>query len=362
MVKPLVTGIDIGHHSIKAVVMKPAGEQYELVSYHELAVTDGIFAENHTLDYSKIVKKLKELKKKLPMFSKLVAISVPDNAVISKVLQIDSELDDKEKEFAIYQVFGQQSPFPVEDLSIDYVQVEQGNSTRTTSTYQVYATRKEVVESRVDAVTKSGFQPLVIDSQAHSLLRVWDLASQVYSDKQSWLLVDIGLTQTTLCIMPKDRPAYFKDLPFGTQNIIPAQPSLSFDSLDIGEAEPSDSIKLEQNQYDNDQGAIIESSVDEVFISDLAERLKRQINLYGSVNPTQPIEGVWISGGGACLSGLAEALNRELEIPISVLNPFGLLVGKGHKRNKDDFDLSAYSTATGLAIRGIQWQRGKHVA
>lgn len=123
MGKSLVTGIDIGHHSIKAVVLKPVNGSYALVGYNELPITEGIFFDNHTLNYQKIVKKLKELRKGLPLFSHKVAVSVPDNAVISKVLQIDSSLDVREKEFAIYQAFSHQSPFPMQELSLDFVKV-----------------------------------------------------------------------------------------------------------------------------------------------------------------------------------------------------------------------------------------------
>lgn len=123
MGKSLVTGIDIGHHSIKAAVLKPMGDTYALVGYEELLVTADIFTDNHTLDYQKIVKKLKELKKGLPLFSHKVAIAIPDSAVISKVLQIDSDLEQRELEFAVYQAFSHQSPFPVEELSLDFVKV-----------------------------------------------------------------------------------------------------------------------------------------------------------------------------------------------------------------------------------------------
>lgn len=65
MGKSVVTGIDIGHHSIKAVVMKSAGDQFELVSYKELPVTEGIFSENHTFSHQSIVKRIKRIKKTL---------------------------------------------------------------------------------------------------------------------------------------------------------------------------------------------------------------------------------------------------------------------------------------------------------
>ncbi|MGO2342335.1 type IV pilus assembly protein PilM [Vibrio litoralis] len=338
MGKSFVTGIDIGHHSIKAVVMKPAGELFELVSYKEVPATEAIFSDNHTFDHQEIVKKLKELKKQLPMMARNVVLSVPDNAVISKVLHIDSELEEREKEFAIYQVFGQQSPFPVEDLSLDYVKVESDTLKRApTSTYQVYATRKEVIESRMDAVKKSGFKPIVMDIQAHGLLRVWQLATQVDPTKQSWLLVDIGHSQTSLCIAPNNRPAYYKDIPFGTQNIKPS-PALSLDS---------DSPSVELNQQDE-------------FIAELAERLTRQLSMYGSVNQQQKIEGIWLTGGGATLAAIDEYLSEKLDLAVEVLDPLKLLQGK--VKNNIQSDACTFSVAAGLAIRGIQWQGGKHVA
>lgn len=337
MGKSFVTGIDIGHHSIKAVVMKPAGELFELVSYKEVPATETIFSDNHTLNHQEIVKKLKELKKQLPMMARNVALSVPDKAVISKVLHIDSELEDREKEFAIYQVFGQQSPFPVEDLSLDYVKVESDTLKRApTSTYQVYATRKEVIESRIDAVKKSGFKPIVMDLQAHGLLRVWQLATQLDPEKKSWLLVDIGQSQTSLCILPANRPAYYKDLPFGMKNIKPATWNIEDDSP---------SIQLDQQDE---------------FISELAERLTRQLSMYGSVNQQQKIDGIWLTGGGATVVAIDEYLSEKLNLPVDILDPLKLLQGK--VKNSSGLETCTFGVAAGLAIRGILWQGGKHVA
>ena len=344
MGKSVVTGIDIGHHSIKAVVMKSAGDQFELVSYKELPVTEGIFSENHTFSHQSIVKKLKELKKHLPLLSRQVCLSLPDNAVISKVLHIDSELEGREKEFAIYQVFGQQSPFPIEDLSLDYVQVDQDTLKRSaTATYQVYATRKEVIENRIDMLKKSGLKPIAFDLQSHGLLRVWQLASQQNEEKQSWLLVDIGLTQTSLCILPQGRPAYYKDLPYG----------LNHKSVSLAKASL-------QDQEPEITATDINDHTDE-FISELVERLARQISLYGSVNQQKKIEGIWLTGGGACIAGIADALTQQLQLPVDVLNPFQL--AQQQNKNKDiDAEACIFSVATGLAIRGLQWQRRGDVA
>ncbi|MBD1558416.1 type IV pilus assembly protein PilM [Vibrio sp. S9_S30] len=338
MGRSLVIGIDFGHHSIKAVVMRPIGELMQLVGYNEITVPGDIFSENHTLDYQKIVKKLKELKKGLPLFSRQVAVSVPDKAVISKVLQIEQDMDGREQEFAVHQAFGQQSPIPIEELSLDFIEVDQKVTTRSsTSTFQVYATRKEVIDSRVAALTKAGFKPLTIDVHANSLLKVWRLASQVHPDRRQWMLVDIGLHQTSLCTVAAGRTPFYKELSFGTQNVAQSQAL-------------SDAITLNSD------------SVTQSFVKDLSEKLQRHISLYHSVNPQQNIDGIWLSGGGANLVGVTDMLSRALRLETALLNPFGLVENGTKQSVKQLSDSAAYGVAMGLAISGVEWLKGNHHA
>ncbi len=93
MGKVLVTGIDIGHYSMKAVVLRESKEQLELMHFHELLVPEGIFADNHTLDHQNIVKKLAELKRMLPWYCRNIAAAIPDGVVNSKVVQVAQGLD-----------------------------------------------------------------------------------------------------------------------------------------------------------------------------------------------------------------------------------------------------------------------------
>ena len=333
-----VIGIDISSHSIKAVVLKPVGELYALIGYKELPISDDIFSDNHTFEYQKIVKKLKELKKELPLFSKKVAISIPDNSVISKVLQIESELEDREKEFSIYQTFAHQSPFPIEDLSLDFVKVEEKRFGKSSTTsYQVYATRKEVVESRSLAIKKAGLEPVVVDIHAHGLLNIWQLASRLNPDKRNWLLVDVGLNQLSLGTMPQGSPSFYKDISFGsnsTNSIAESHPTSAFGSA-------------EENQK---------------YINDFIDKLKRQLQLYSSVNPAHPLSGIWLMGESANTPMLIEELERQLGLSCELLNPLSLFENKLSKKRRMHTDWQSYGIAAGMAISGLKWGEVKHVA
>ncbi len=331
MGKSLVIGVDIGHHSIKAVALKPSKSTFTLVSYQELPIEADIFTDNHMLNYQKIVKKLKELRKSLPLFSRKVALAIPDNAVISKVLQIDSELEAQEREYAIFQAFAHQSPFPVEELNLDFVHLNQSSSTQPMSSYQVYATKREVVESRIQAVTKAGYQPVLLDVQAHSLVHIWQMASRT-QHKFDWLLVDVGLSQTSVCMDLQDKAPFCKDIALGTQLI---DSEAQFDHLIHGSTER--------------------------FIFALVEKLQRSIQLLTSVHGVA-VRGIWLSGGGAVTPMLAEEIARRLGIECELFNPLNLFEARNAKNAANYSSGHVYTTAAGLALRGLDWLEQTHAA
>lgn len=328
----LVTGIDVGHHSIKAVVVKSAGQHYSLVTCQEVSLTENIFSDHQGINHQKLVKKLKELKKKLPMFSSHVAISLPDNAVISKVLHIDSGLEEREKEFAIYQAFAHQSPIPVEELNLDFVDItDKSDAPQASLTYQVYATRRDMVEERLSAMKKAGFKPVLVDMQAHSLQKMWDLAREKQPYAENWMLVDIGLTQTSLCAAPPDGSPFFRDTVFGTGNLRGA---------------------LEGDLTSGDR---------KTFFRELNEKLQKQIQLYNSVNPMRQTEGLWLSGGGATIDGLCIGLGRLIGLKCELLNPQGLIGGQSGIQS-ELLRMNAFACAAGLAVLGVEWMGETHAS
>lgn len=336
MSKSLVTGVDIGHYSIKAVVLKLNGKTYSLVSCKEIIVTDDIFADNYLLDYQKTVKKLKELKKSLPLFNRQVSLAIPDSAVISKVLHINSELDVNEQSFAIYQAFSQQSPLLIDELNMDFIPLPDSPLRDGSRAYQVYATRKEVVESRVEIAKKVGLIPVLVDMQMHSLVRVWQQVSQV-QQRAKWMLVDIGYSQTTLCVDFINRPPFYQEIPLGTR---------WFHRF---------------SATSDDAGTTLTNTAEvHAFNLEFIARLARQIQLFVSVYGAHSVVGIWLSGGGATLAGLADVIRVRLELACEVFTPLSVF-SYSLKQQSDLWDEQhRFSTAAGLALRGIEWLESSH--
>ncbi len=332
MDKLIVTGIDIGHNSLKAVVLKPNGDKYALLGYKEILLKEGIVAENNTINHQEIVNTLKQLKKDLPFAAKRVAISVPDNAVISKKLNIDHNLEQNEVEFAVMQAFSHQSPFPVEELSLDFVRLNTEEGSRGADSYQVFATRKDVVESRVEALNKSGLKPVLVDVHSQSLGHIWKLAAERFPDKNRYALLDVGSLASSFTMFTEQGELFHKEFACGSFSIANALP----DGL------LSDEAHTQTEQFNRQ----------------MVERVKRQIQLYTSINGSQNIKGIWLSGDGAATPMLAEELSHQLALECELLNPLGLFEMNVSKRKRRAADWQHFSTAAGLAVRGIQWLGG----
>ncbi len=322
MGKVLVTGIDIGHYSMKAVVLRESKEQLELMHFHELLVPEGIFADNHTLDHQNIVKKLAELKRMLPWYCRNIAAAIPDGVVNSKVVQVAQGLDGRELEFAVGQAFGLESPIPIDELSFDFSIKSVERSLNSTLTYQVHAARKEVVEGRLLAFKKAGFKPITIDTHSHALACLWRLAAQQHGDKSQWVLADIGYQHTTLCHALPGSGVFYKDIPYGMKQ-----------------------IKADTRNENKTIGALVDN-------------IKRQISLYNSVHGDNAIKGLWLSGGGANDPTLVEYFKAGYHMEVDLLSPLSL-VANGTKesskslRNSDNNRV--FGAALGLALDGIAW-------
>ena len=176
------------------------------------------------------------------------------------------------------------------------------------------------MDSRAYALTKAGFKPVVVDTQAHGLLNIWQLASRMYPEKGNWLLVDVGVDQTSLGTIPQGSAPFYKDIAFGTQDLRSTDTPDDIESV-FGTAEETHK-----------------------FIVNLIEKLKRQLQLYSSVNALQPISGIWLMGEGASIPMVTEELERHFQLSCESLNPLSLFENKVAKNNQMNKTLLMLST------------------
>ncbi|MDB1122367.1 pilus assembly protein PilM [Vibrio algarum] len=231
MAESLIIGIDIGTWYVKAAVLSLNNKRVILKSYQEIITKSALFSDNNQLNYQEIVKKLQILKKKLPRFCTQVAVVIPDNAVFTSEISIDSNLSATEIQYSIEQALSMQSSIPIQDLCIDFLKIDDKNTTKSsTSQYRVYATPRELIESRVSALRKAAFKPVFINSESQSLISLLCLlekpskyarfnCSKVnklgHEVKIKHFLLYVAETTTIFCCQNQDSAPYVKTLSAG---------------------------------------------------------------------------------------------------------------------------------------------------
>ncbi|MBC7003463.1 type IV pilus assembly protein PilM [Photobacterium sp. BZF1] len=333
---PLTIGIDIGHHSIKAVVLRQKKTELELVAFAEVGLPAPVSNKQNSVISPALLSAVRKLKKSLPFGARKVVMALPDNAIISKVIQLDSHLSEEESLFAVEQAISASSPFPIEELRLDFFPMAGGlfaehlDEPSQTHPVQVYAARKDTIDSRVEVLRQARFEPEIMELQTHALVWLEHYQAERQGREGDWGVVDIGERVTAVGIRSPAGTVYRREMSFGSEALFGSGPNADGDHFFAGGV----SDKAEQ------------------FTKQLADQLKRQLQLYSTTYPRSPLRGVWLSGVGM-EHVVEEMLARMLSVSVQKIQP---LAGF-HRSAKLDLALEGqsfgqFAIAAGLAIRG----------
>ena len=121
-------GIDFGSQTIKAVTLSGRPGKLHLESVADIATPKGTLVDYQLQDIERISQSLKTLKRLIPARSYYAATAVTGSNVITKVIQIDARLSDKELENQVQLEAEQIIPFPLDEVSLDFEVLSTNNS------------------------------------------------------------------------------------------------------------------------------------------------------------------------------------------------------------------------------------------
>ena len=125
-----ILGIDIGVGSIKVVVMNKNGDKYALEAIGETANKGGDWLkEGNKKSFETVVSSIKLLLSDMKIKQRLVATSLPEDEVVSRLVRLPPLKDDEIKEALRFEA-ETFVPFPLDKVSIDYEVVERDEAGR----------------------------------------------------------------------------------------------------------------------------------------------------------------------------------------------------------------------------------------
>lgn len=339
-----IVGVDIGNDRIRAVEIEhPRKARPSVVRVHEVMLPEGAVKSGEVREIRTVATALKRLWSTGGFRSKKVVLGMGNQRVLARDLTVPKMPLVDIRASLPFQV-QDLLPVPVSDAMLDFYPVSESQGDNGPVVHGLLiAALKEAVNANVEAVRLAGLTPVEVDLIPFALTRLF-----ATSRAEAVVVVDIGGTTTNVVVAVGGVPEFVRIIPTGgdevTQGIanrlgleLPAAENLKRTSR-IGRA---------GQQIHPDELQAIEVVTESSF--DLLSSLRNTVEYYVNARPEHRPTRIVLSGGGAQLTGLPEALADLTRIPVIIGNPFEQ-VTPAKNFAKSTVSPLALSVALGLAV------------
>lgn len=316
---PMMVGIDIGSHSIKAVLLGQDDDGYTLEAIAIEAMPRGAVIDREIQDIEAVGKVLAKVRKKIAAKISQASAAVSGQTVITKVIYMDVNLTEEELANQIEIEADSLIPYPLDEVSLDFETLDVNESDPSKVNVLLSAARTESVEARVSALESGGFQTKVIDIESYAVSRSYDLCFPILpSDAVDKVvaIVDIGATMMLFSVTDKGQHIYSRDQLFGGEQY--TRSIVSYYNKSFEEAELA---KISKELPPNYTFEVLAP-----FHTMLVQQVRRAIQMFLTSSGKDKIDYLVLSGGTAMVEGIQSLLAEELGIHTVIAQPFKELV------------------------------------
>ncbi|MBN9633034.1 MAG: type IV pilus assembly protein PilM [Actinobacteria bacterium] len=341
-----IVGVDIGNGMIRAVeVANPLKPRPTLLRHAELPLVEGSASRGEILEPNTVAAALRQLWGKGGFKTKNIVLGMGNQRVLARDLSMPMMSIERIRESLPFHV-QDMLPVPVADALLDFYPVAAAQSENgPVVNGLLIAAVKDAVLANVKAAELAGLTPVDVDLIPFALSRV--LLPQP-RQKGSTALIEIGAHTTTVVVAVGGVPQFVRIIPTGGADLT----SALRDGLDVPQHE-AEAIKRSLGLATTVSSGEEQRAVEIIYqnASELLTSLRNTINYFANTRPGAMVDSVILTGGGAALPGLAEALGEMTRLPVVNGDPF-LSVALSRSLNADELRAkrSSLTVALGLAI------------
>ncbi len=348
---PLVA-IDIGSHSIKMAQMGGTGKKFELLNFSVMPLKEDSIVDGVIREPDEIVETLAKMIKLEKVDTRYAVASIAGEAVIIKKIRVPKMTAEELKE-NIASEAEQYIPFDIDDVSIDFQLLESSDSEKSenpdTMEILLVAVQRDLVDSLTDILYDAGLKPAIIDLDVFAMVNACELGVDLETGGVV-AVIDLGESFSHLNIIEEGCTAYTRDIPLGGNYC--TKKLMSKFNLSHKEAVKLKLGKIPAELNDDEVVEVIVQSFEKII-----DEVQKAFEFF-STTSKNPVERVYITGGGALIRGMESLFSHHLNTSVEILNPM-----KGIKVNNRKFDQGMIDTlgplstvALGLAARKFDYQ------
>ena len=310
--KKTTVGLDIGSGLIKVAVIDHGKGLPELQKVAIAPLLPDAIVEGEIMDPGIVSEAIQQALAAAGVRQKDVVTAVGGRDVIIKKIQIERVKEQQARELMRWEA-EQHVPFDMESVELDF-QILDPDADGVEMSVLLVAAKRELVESKVRALTDAGLVPQAIDVDAFALHNAFEVN---YPEAMRGVvgLINVGHEVTNINILDDGVPILTRDITVGTRRFredLQRERGLSTDEADA---------LLQGYDRSPHLDAVIESRGEEIAVG-----IERAAAFLASSSRTgAPMRAVYTCGGGARIPGLTPALANRLRLPVEQANPLANL-------------------------------------
>ena len=356
-----VVGLDIGSTAVRGVELSGANKtKPTLLRFHEILLPPGVVVKGEVVEPEILVTALKRLWSEGKFKTKNVVLGTGDQRILVRDLSVPKMPLKRIRESLPFQVQSMLQ-VPLADSLLDFYPVSESVGEHgPIINGLLIAADKSVILGNIRAVERAGLTPVDVDLLPFALNRFLISRAQVGG---TVALIDVGANTTSIVVAIDGTPRFVRIIPAGGDDLTQAlklgleietdeAEELKF-GLRLGPDVEADSQEpacacvrcVAELAIYKDHRAI---EILNVMAAELLGSLRSTVNYFNNTWSENPVEKVVLTGGGAQLSGFADALHEMTHIPVGYADASAMITtSRGLHGKKFQNSMTA---AIGLAL------------
>ena len=313
---PPLLGLDISSSSIKLLELSYSHNQYRVESFAVASLPTNTIVEKNIQDSTVLAQTISRIITESRTKATKVAIAVPDSSTITKVLQVDAELNEFDIENHIAFEADKYIPYTLEEVNIDFDILGPSSDNSELLDVLMVSCRSDSIKSYTDTLEEGGLTPQIVDVESYALERAFGLIKgqlpKQTAKQEITGIIDIGHALTTLTVLNNGSTIFSRETGFGGQQLLEQ-------IQERYKLAPKQALeKLHSNSLPDDY----QDTILQPFKESLLLHVRRALQFFFSSSQHDEIHHLVLAGGTANIPGLATLLSNQLGTETFLANPF----------------------------------------
>lgn len=313
--KAKIIGIDIGSSSIKIIQLTDNDGRYLLSRFGMIPLPPEMIVDGTIMDSVRCVEALQSLIKDQAITIKDAVISLSGHAVIVKKVVLPQMTEDEMAESIKWEA-EQYIPFDINDVNMDFqiLNTFVDSDGKPQMNVLLAAVKKDKLTEYTSLVIEAGLKPVIVDIDSFALENMYDINYEII-EGETVALINIGASITNINVIQNGMLAFTRDVSIGGNKYtesIQKDLVLSYE----------DAEKAKKGEATEEVDAFVLDSVIEGVSSEIVNEIMRSFGYFKTASGSEKIDKIMLSGGSSKIKGLVDFLQKHLETPVEIVNPF----------------------------------------